>query len=69
MTVFVKFFILDIVLFVLGTWFLYDAIKHPYRNNKQTYNSNFINHLRAIGILVFAVIVLIALIFKIPYTE
>ena len=63
MAVFYQILILDIALFLIGGWFLYDTRKHPKKNSEAPYDVNYMNYLRGVGCLIFAIIFLITLIF------
>lgn len=63
MTVFYKFLILDIIILILSAWLIYNAIKRPLKK-KEPYNLNLMQYIRAFGMLIVGIILLIALVIK-----
>jgi hypothetical protein len=63
MSVFYQLLFLDKFLFIVGALFLYDTKKHPKNNETAPYDVNYINKLRGLATLTFAVIILFRLIF------
>jgi hypothetical protein len=63
MSVFYQIMILDIFLFIIGGWILYDTKKNPRSNSETSYNINFMNYLRGIGFIILATVFLLTLIF------
>ncbi len=57
MPVFYKVLICGICLLSMGLWFLYDAIKRPLKS-KDGYDSNLMEFIRAIGLIVLGILTL-----------